>query len=188
MKLLVVLLHELSHATAAVLTGGAVLEINLSPNEGGLTTTAGGWRFLILNAGYLGSLLWGLLFLALARRENRSRSIVALLAIALAAVSLLYVRPLVSFGFAFSALLVAALAGLARFGTAGVAATVLRFVGVFSILYALFDIRDDILTWGKTGLSDAVMLAQHTGIPAMVWGVAWVLAGVAILFVGRKWL
>ncbi|MEQ9673608.1 MAG: M50 family metallopeptidase, partial [Roseovarius indicus] len=54
LKLLVVFLHELSHAVATVLTGGSVVGMSLDPMQGGSVTARGGWRFVILSAGYLG--------------------------------------------------------------------------------------------------------------------------------------
>ena len=53
-RLFVVFLHEISHGLAAVLTGGSIVSIGLSFDEGGVCLTRGGWPFLILNAGYLG--------------------------------------------------------------------------------------------------------------------------------------
>jgi len=49
----------------------------LSVDEGGVCLTRGGWPFLILNAGYVGSLMWGALFLLLGGRRTRARSVVA---------------------------------------------------------------------------------------------------------------
>ena len=69
-RLFVVFLHEISHGLAAVATGGRIVSIGLSVDEGGVCLTRGGWPFLILNAGYLGSLLWGAGFLLLGGRRN----------------------------------------------------------------------------------------------------------------------
>ena len=69
-RVFVVFLHEISHGLAAVLTGGALESIGLSVNEGGVAVTRGGSRFLILTAGYLGSLLFGALFLLLGGRRR----------------------------------------------------------------------------------------------------------------------
>jgi len=75
-RIFVVFLHEISHGLAAVLTGGAIESIGLSFDEGGVCRTRGGWPFLILNAGYLGSLLWGATFLVLGERRTRARSVI----------------------------------------------------------------------------------------------------------------
>ena len=63
LKIFVVFLHEVSHAMAAVATGGSVERILLDPHQGGAAYTVGGNGFLTLSAGYLGSLLWGVLFI-----------------------------------------------------------------------------------------------------------------------------
>jgi len=74
-RLFVVFLHEVGHGTAAVLTGGRIVSIGISPDEGGVCVTRGGIRFVVLNAGYLGSLLFGALFLVLgARRRSAALS------------------------------------------------------------------------------------------------------------------
>jgi len=57
LKILVVYLHELSHGIAAIVTGGEIVKISISPDIGGVIWTRGGSRFLVLSAGYLGSLL-----------------------------------------------------------------------------------------------------------------------------------
>ena len=56
LKIFVVFLHEASHAFATLLTGGEVLELSLSPRQGGHVLSRGGNLFLLVSAGYLGSL------------------------------------------------------------------------------------------------------------------------------------
>ena len=55
LKIFVVLLHEVSHAVVAVVTGGTIERIILDPREGGACYCPGGNTFLTLSAGYLGS-------------------------------------------------------------------------------------------------------------------------------------
>ena len=186
LKILVVFFHELGHALAALLTGGEVLEIGLSPNQGGVTHTRGGIRFVILNAGYLGSLGFGVALLATARSPRSARFGVAGLAGLLAVATLLWVRPLASFGFGFALLTTCAILLLARKGTDGLVQLCLRTLGAFSALYALWDIRSDVLS-GSRGLSDAAMLAELTWIPAPIWGVLWLGIGVFTLWKTRTW-
>jgi hypothetical protein len=97
-RIFVVFLHEVSHGIAAVLTGGSIESIGLSFDEGGVCRTRGGWPFLILNAGYMGSLLWGALFLVLGERRTRARSVIAAIGVFTLLVTVVYVRTL--FGFA----------------------------------------------------------------------------------------
>jgi Peptidase M50B-like len=99
LKIFVVFLHEISHGLAALATGGSIRAIGLTFDEGGVCVTEGGSRFLILNAGYLGSLCWGALLLVLAARTRRSREIVGFIGAFTLVVTLLYVRS--AFGIAY---------------------------------------------------------------------------------------
>lgn len=186
LKILVVLFHELGHALAALLTGGEVVSIGLSPDQGGVTHTRGGFRFLILNAGYLGSLAFGLVLLAGARTPRRARIGVGTLATILVLATLLWVRPLISFGFGFSLIVTGGILLLARKAPDELVQTALRTLGVFSVLYALWDIRSDVFVSGS-GTSDASMLAELTWIPAPVWGLTWLGVGAASLWGTRRW-
>lgn len=172
LKIFVVFLHELSHAIAGVATGGQVDRITLSAAEGGATYTRGGSPFLTLSAGYLGSLVWGLLLLLAAdARPARGRIVLLVLACTMLFATVLLVRSV--FGFAFGLIFgFALLVASRRLGAGGVRVT-LTVLGLTSALYAVLDIRDDILA--RPGAeSDANMLSQLTGIPTVVWGVLWI--------------
>jgi hypothetical protein len=187
LKIFVVLLHEISHGMAAVVTGGTVDRILLDTRQGGATWTRGGNAFLILSAGYLGSLLWGLLLIELGgARAARARWALTTLATVLLVVAILYVRSLFGFLFtiAFGAALLFASRRLPPLGVA----RVLMALGVTSALYALLDIRSDVLQRPHLP-SDAYMLGEMTGIPALAWGIAWiVLALVSCALALRRWL
>jgi len=177
-RLFVVFLHEISHGLAAVLTGGAIASIGLSFDEGGVCRTRGGWPFLILNAGYLGSLFWGAAFLVLGERRTRSRSVVGVIGAFTLVVTLLYVRTL--FGFAYGLLAGAALMAVAAKLRPAVSEILLAAIGATSALYAVWDIASDVL--GRhSNQSDAAALAALTGIPAIVWGVVWIAVSVGVL-------
>jgi hypothetical protein len=59
-KLVVVLIHEFSHVAAAYLTGGVVFGLAIDPGGAGVTLGMGGHEVLIVSAGYVGSLLFGI--------------------------------------------------------------------------------------------------------------------------------
>jgi hypothetical protein len=177
-RLFVVFLHEISHGLAAVATGGAIVSIGLSFDEGGVCRTRGGWPFLILNAGYLGSLLWGALFLLLGGRRTRARSVVGLVGAFTLAVTLVYVRTWFGFLYGLAAGLVL-LAVAAKLKPA-VSETLLAALGATSVLYAIWDVASDVLL-RHSGESDAAALARLTGVPAILWGVAWIAVSVAVL-------
>jgi len=187
LRILVVLFHELGHAAVAVATGGEVIEIALGANEGGHCITRGGFGFLILNGGYLGSLVAGLAILALSRSQRASRGLVTSLGVLVLGVTLTLVRPILGFGFGYGLLTGLALMVLGVKAPVAVNWWFLRLVGVFSVLYALLDVRDDVFRNADyVGASDATMLAEMTHVPAFVWGGGWILVGVGLLVVLRK--
>lgn len=177
-KLFVVLLHEISHGLVAVATGGEIRSLTVTPREGGLCVCPGGSAFLTLSAGYLGSLGWGGLMVwgarALGCRASWLTAAVGTLVLALA---LLFVRAAFALGFALLfgvGLLVAA----GRLGSEG-NRWLLTVLGLTSCLYAVLDMKSDILD--RPGLpSDAAMLAELTGVPTLAWGVLWI--GTALVF------
>lgn len=179
-RVFVVFLHEISHGLAAVLTGGRIVSIGLTPDEGGVCVTQGGSRFLTLSAGYLGSLLWGALFLLLAARRRRAPGVVALIGLFTLAVTLLYVRTW--FGLLYGVLAATAFLLVASKLKAEASEVLLAAIGVMSGLYAIWDIASDVLL-RSIPCSDASALAGLTGVPAVVWGVVWIAASTWVLSV-----
>lgn len=174
LKILVVFFHELSHGLMALLTGGEVLSINLTMDEGGLCTTRGGIRWVILSAGYLGSLLWGGFILLTSAFSHKDKLLCALLGALLFVLSILWLRPLISLGFLFVMLASCALVVGAYYMTNRSCGIVLKVIGIATILYVPQDIISDAI-WRSTMPSDARMLGQLTGIPTVVWGGIWFL-------------
>jgi hypothetical protein len=177
-RLFVVFLHEIGHAVAAVLSGGRVVSIGISPDEGGVCVTRGGWAFLVLNAGYLGSLLFGALFLLLGARRRSAQAVIAVIGVFTIAAALLYVRSW--FGFAYT--LLAGVAFVLVSGRLRPAASewLLAAIGSMSMLYAVADIASDVV-FRHAGTSDAAALARLTFVPAIVWGVVWIGISLAVL-------
>ncbi len=182
LKVFVVLLHEASHALAAVATGGSVERIVLDRFQGGAAYTRGGNAFLTLSAGYLGSLLWGALFVVLAfTRRLQPRWILGAVGGAVLLFTLFLVRSW--FGFFFGLAFGAGLLASARYMGTGVNRAFLLGLGLTSTLYAILDIKSDILDRPHLR-SDAAMLAEMTGIPTAVWGFLWI----AIALLVSAWL
>lgn len=177
LKLFVVLLHEASHAAMAVATGGVVHRIVVTPDQGGICFCPGGNAFLTLSAGYLGSLAWGAVIVVLARaRRPAPRDTTTLIGVAVLILTALYVRN--AFGVLFGAIFGAALLSL-RAARPSVHVVVLTALGLTSCLYALLDIKSDVLDRPHLE-SDAHMLATMTGVPTVVWGVLWIGVGMAV--------
>lgn len=177
LKLFVVLLHETSHALMAVATGGRVDRLVITADQGGVCYCPGGNAFLTLSAGYLGSLLWGALILVLARADRPApRNTTTAIGVAVLGLTALFVRN--AFGVLFGALFGAALVALRGAGRT-VHVAVLTALGLTSCLYALLDIKSDVLDRPHLP-SDAYMLAQMTGVPTVVWGILWIGIGAAV--------
>lgn len=172
LKIFVVMLHEISHGAAALVTGGRVERITLDPMQGGATYARGGSAFIMLSAGYLGSLLWGLLLIRLSRgATTRVRKSTMALGMLLMLVSVAVVRGW--FGLPFGLLVGLVLLFIGRRASVPFQRGVLLVLGVTSAMYALLDIRSDVLQ--RPGLrSDAFMLSELTGIPTIVWGIVWI--------------
>lgn len=180
LKIFVVLLHELSHGVMALATGGSIERIVVTADQGGLCACPGRSPFLILSAGYLGSLLWGALILVAAQARGATPRVAAgVIGIVVVAVTLVYVRNGfgILFGAAFGAGLIAASRRLPVSGNA----LLLTALGLTSCLYAILDIKSDVLDRPEV-MSDARMLAELTGVPTVVWGVVWI--GLALLISG----
>jgi hypothetical protein len=184
LKILVVLFHELSHGLAAILSGGAIDHIEISSEQGGLCVTRGGSAFLILNAGYLGSLAWGAGLLVASGRSRHDRLILGILGAILLLVTIIYIRSMfgVLYGLVTSIVFIVVAAKLPNW----ISDILLKIIGTVSCLYAVWDIGSDVLFRHIPG-SDAYRLAEMTYIPSIVWGALWVVLAV-IVTLGAFWI
>jgi hypothetical protein len=178
LKIFVVLLHEVSHALTAVATGGTIERIVLDPRQGGACYCPGGSAFLTLSAGYLGSLAWGALMVEGARaRRIRSDLVNGTIGGLVVVLTALFVRSLfgVVFGVAFGVSMIV----LSRKLSAAVNRGLLLTLGMTSSLYAILDIKSDVLDRPHLE-SDAHMLGELTGLPTQAWGAIWIVIAVAV--------
>ena len=178
LRVLIVFFHELYHGLAALATGGSIESLSLSPDEGGLTTTIGGNRFLTLTAGYIGSLLCGVALFLIALRTELDRAAVAALGLCTLLITALYIRD--GFPLVFCLLTGAALLLSARFLPHAANDLALRVVGLASMVYVPQDILSD--TIARSHLqSDARMLAEEFGGATILWGGLWFLISLAVI-------
>ena len=177
LKIFVVFMHEVSHGLAAIATGGRILEIQINPQQGGHALTQGGSRFWTLTAGYLGSLLWGGIILLLAARTRFDKAISILIGVGMVAISIGFGESTFTylFGIGFGVALIA----IGFYLPEAVNDWVLRIIGVTSCLYAILDIKSDVLDRSSLR-SDARMLSEVTGIATEVWGALWILIAIAL--------
>ena len=181
-QVFVVFLHEISHGLMAIATGGSIQRITLNPRLGGACYCAGGNAFLTLSAGYLGSLVWGGLILEAGRKSGPyAHRLTTALGVFTVVVTILFVRS--GFGILFGLLFGGALLAVARLVGARANRVILMGLGLTSCLYAILDIKSDVLDRPQLP-SDARMLAELTGVPTVVWGILWI----AIAVVVSGWL
>lgn len=181
-RLLPVLAHEAGHALAAWLTGGSVESIALRLDESGETRTLGGFRLLILNAGYLGTLAFGVAQLVLSGRKG-ARVTAAALGVGILVLAAFFVRPVFSFGFGWCLVAGLGYAAIGKLAPEAVARGAVRGTGLFCVLYAFRDIVDDVF---RSRGGDATMLAELTWIPASAWGLGWIGASLLLLWFARR--
>ena len=196
----VVLIHEASHAIAAVLTGGhpAMTIVPDGQNHGGITQTNGGWMFLIGQAGYLGTAFAGCLLIYLGQFPRYSRAILMAVGGLIIASSLLFITPSLLNPATFIAGLLSMVWGLAMGGACIymgkklkpiLANLVLLFLAVQTALNSLT------LIWtliphglGLAGGSwtDATIMAQLYFVPAFIWALWWMALSLAMVFFTLK--
>lgn len=180
-KIMVVLFHEMSHGLMALASGGRVLEIVITADEGGACETEGGAALLIVSAGYLGSMFFGGLLLYLSRFKACVPVVFTALTLTLGAAIFTVLHD--PYSRTFASALAGSFVFVGLLSPAVVGAFFLRILGTVSCLYSIFDIYWDIIANGSSGSlgeNDAVAFSQLTGMPADVVGMMWL--GVSTLY------
>lgn len=179
-ELISTVFHEFGHAFVTLATGGSVSAIEINPNESGVTRFRGGFRCLILPAGYCGSSLAGAVLLVLSFGEKSAK-------IAAASTGIVLLATIYWAGTIFTAVSVI-------FMTAALLVVylyfpkylpkVILFMGVMASLVSLLSISSHLITNTIDG-SDATEFAKHCSvlIPSMFYGIGWFVFS-TILIVG----
>ncbi len=178
LKIFVVFMHEVSHGLAAIATGGSIVELEINPKQGGHALTKGGSRFWTLSAGYLGSLLWGGVILLLAARTHFDKAVSVIIGIGMVVITIAFGSDMFTylFGIGFGVSLIA----IGLFLPEVVNDWILRIIGITSCLYAILDIKSDVLDRSNLR-SDARMLSEEYGILSTeLWGLLWIVIAVGL--------
>lgn len=201
-RIFVTFIHEGGHAIAALLTGNSVSSLSVATNSSGETyTTQGGLisQLLISSAGYVGSMAFGALLLILIRKSVAARIVLLGSAILVFTLTMIYglFKPLFN-GVAWSGIPFTLLAGsiisvglvlIARFASAKVASFFVSFLAVQCVLNALFDLKTVFFLSAPFALpqhTDAVNMANATGIPAIFWAIVWIVLALGILWFAMR--
>ena len=201
-RLFVTFIHEGGHAIAALLTGNSVESLSIATNASGETYTSMGGAFsqvFVASAGYVGSMIYGSLLLVLIRRSVAAR--IVLLGSAAIVLALTFIfgvfKPIFS-GIAWSGIPFTLFAGtaltvglilLAKFARARVAAFFVSFLAVQCILNALLDLKTVLFLstpFAPAVPTDAVNMANATGIPALFWATTWIVMSLGILLLTMR--
>ncbi|HEU4765969.1 MAG TPA: M50 family metallopeptidase [Pyrinomonadaceae bacterium] len=199
-ELFVTFIHEGGHALAAVLTGGSVNYMWVATNTEGLTVSTGNGglisRMFVSSAGYLGAMAYGALLLVLIRKAVAVRIVLLVSGLYILGLTLVFgfIKPLYSldglsgipFTLVSGIVLSAALVLIAKFASARVATFFMSFLAVQCVLNALFNLKDLLSLSSPFGSAlvhtDAVNMANATGIPAIFWAGFWVFLALGILW------
>jgi hypothetical protein len=201
-RIFVTFIHEGGHAVAALLTGNSVESLSIATNASGETYTSVGSTFsqmFVSSAGYLGSMAFGAFLLVLIRKAIAARLVLVGSAVLIFALTLVYglIKPALS-GVVSSALPFTILAGtflsvglvaVAKYARPRVATFLVSFLAVQCVLNALLDLKTVFFLsspFGPTVPTDAVNMANATGIPALLWSVAWIAIAIGILAVTMR--
>ena len=178
-KVFVVFLHEMSHGIAAILSGGHVIKIIITPELGGETVTSGGIKFIIAASGYLGSLFFGAMLFYSAYNKKFSLWFNTIVSVMILLFTANFLQG--SFTIIFALIFALILFLSPRFLNELVHSYAMKILGLISSLYVLIDIKEDLLTL-RIIPSDAQMLANITSIPAYIWGLAWMIITIIIIY------
>jgi len=197
-RIFVTFIHEGGHAIAALLTGNSVESLSIATNASGETYTSQGGtisQMFVASAGYLGSMTFGALLLVLIRKTVAARVVLIGSATLILVLTLIYglIKPIMS-GFASSAMAFTILAGtllslglvaVARYAKPRVAAFFVSFLAVQCILNALLDLKTVFFLsspFAPSVQTDAVNMANATGIPAIFWTIIWIAVAFGMLW------
>lgn len=194
-------LHELGHAIATVCTGGSVSGLTIvsdGKGHGGLTMTRGGIDFITIQAGYLGTAIFGCIFIVLGSRRERCKPLLIGLGVVFALATLFFMTRAIGkdtwqgiWSVFWGTLLSAGLIVAGRKLSPLAAQLVVAFLSAVTALNALTDVFHLFLTtigFAPTGsFSDATAMAALTHIPAVLWSLFWGGAASAMLYCTVRW-
>lgn len=190
-KLFVVMLHEMSHGLMAMAFGGKIIAIQIDPQIGGyclyeMENSFWG-EFMTGSAGYIGSLLWGSLILILAVKSIKDKYISLVIGLILLCLSYFVLKSGEIFGTIMTAGLGIFMLVAFKYFRTSFHDLWLKFIGITSCFYVIFDIKDDLIDRTNIG-SDADKIAALTGFSSLLIGILWILIALLILFIVLRYI
>lgn len=189
-KLFVVMLHEMSHGVMAEVFGGDIVKIQIDYRIGGYCqyTVPNSFigRLMIASAGYLGSLLWGVVILVAAIRTDQDRKISLIIGLVLLGLSWFVIKTGETFGIVMTLGFALFMLISFKYLSNTFHDYFLKFIGLVSCLYVVIDIKSDLIDRSGVG-SDADAIAEMTGISSLIVGVIWFLIALIVVFYTLKY-
>jgi len=185
LRLFVTFIHEAGHGIAALLTGGQIGQLQVFANGSGIATTAGGARWLILPAGYVGAAAFGAALFYIAHRVPHSRVVSGVLGVLIGLIAVLY-TPWFSTAWLVGVGMAAGLIALGYRASDDLNLLVLNLLSIITALNAVYDliglIQFSDISLGGTRNDAAAFSAEFTPIiPAWFWAIVWAVVAVALL-------
>lgn len=204
LQLFATFIHEGSHVLAAVLTGSNVQSLTVSPDASGVVwSQANGWfaSLLISSAGYLGTTTFGTILLAWMRYNFSARLGLYISAGFIGIMTIIFglLFPIwnvfslqvsigsIIFTVISGAILTTGLFAIAKYAELKWANFALAFLSVQCLLNAFFSLKDLFFITASTNAhSDAVNMANATGIPSIFWVFLWIIISIVLVSIGLR--
>lgn len=188
------LVHEFGHAIVCVLTGGHVNGMTIvadGAGHGGLTMSQGGIQFFSIQAGYLGTAVFGSVLVYLSQFHKLSKGILVGIGSIIGMASIFFIAPTLfsaSFVQAFFSLLWAvAMSATTIYAGLKLKDSNANLVVLFLAIYTAMDSLRAIsivlsaALFGSTVWSDATVMEQMFVLPAVFWSFLWATLSVVML-------
>jgi len=193
LKLFATWLHELSHGLVMLLTGAGFDHLEIYRDTSGLAYAehgmGGAAAAAIASAGYMGTPLFGSIFLVLGQTRRGARSVLAAIGLMLVASAVLFVRG--DFGVVATAIGALGFLLAAAFARESLASILVNFVAAQSCINALLDIRvlfrENLVVNGQAmQASDAHSMSEASFGPPWLWAGVWLVWSLVLFFAALR--
>lgn len=179
-------IHELWHAIACVLTGGAVDHIEVHAAGDGVTPIRGGNIIAVGSAGYVGAAISGMAIMYFGRTEKLAKATLRALGVLLGISMLIWVRA-DAVGIASGVVWIGIMWALPRFAKGSFLLFTTQFIGLQQCLNAAQSLYILLRISAYSNMqSDAKILEQATYIPSIAWALGWCGFSLLMVFLGLR--
>ncbi len=177
-EIITTFLHEISHAFGFLLTGGSVIEMNVHPDSSGSLPGYGGSKFFIFSSGYIGSCVLGAMIYLAAAKTSLDRWLLAFFGVAILGLTIIFRGN--EFAIIIGVLTAVVSLALAKFAPRLLCDYLLRFIGLTSMLFPVYDVYQGVIKNPQLR-TDAAMLAESVGGSTVMWGWIWILISLVVI-------